>query len=269
AGAWETDSTHLGLTEQAAVASGVHRRLQAALGRSLGWLEPLKVAPAGFVELYRRLELLPPPSGTRPDSRGQETALGWLRAGALLEGIPAARNRNHFYDPVHKTGLTGKGAGGLGEFVWETVAGDRLPGQGMAAPDWLVAKDNELSLERFWLELGPAAAAPPPAPRGPPPALALIWARGALPGLGGVGFPANAGDDLREYLSLLGGGAADRGSRMARLATFLYGSLGVPAPAKVEQRDKWRAFFTSEDGTGLADVTAARWYSLGTLPDEL
>src|SRR5262249_33483077 len=50
AGAWETDSTHLGLTEQAAVASGVHRRLQAALGRSLGWLEPLKVAPAGFVE---------------------------------------------------------------------------------------------------------------------------------------------------------------------------------------------------------------------------
>ncbi len=269
AGAWEADSTHLGLTDQAALASGVHLRLQAALGRHLGWLEPLKVGPAAFAELYRRLELVPPASGTRPDARGQQTALAWLRAGALVEGIPAARNRNHFYDPVHKTGLTGKGAGGLGEFVWETVAGDKLPGQGMAAPDWLVAKDNELSLERFWLELERAATAPLPADRDQHLALALMCAGAALHVLEDVGFPANARDDLKEYLSPLGGGAADRGSRMARLAAFLYGSLGVPPPGKVEKRDKWRAFFTSEDGTGLADVTASRWYSLGTLPGEL
>jgi hypothetical protein len=269
AGAWEADTTHVGLTEQAALASGVHVRLQNALGRRLGWLEALTVAPAAFAELYKRLELLPPAGGTRPDSRGRQTAIAWLRAGALLEGIPAARNRNHFYDPVHKTGLTGKNAGGLGEFAWETIAGDSLPGQGMAAPDWVAAKDNELGLDRFWIELERAATAPLPADRDQHLALALMCAGGVVHVLEDVGFPANARDDLKEYLSPLGGGPADRGSRLARLAAYIYGSLGVPAPGKTEKREKWRAFFTAEDGTGLADVTASRWYSLGTLPGEV
>ena len=269
AGAWETESTHLGLTEQAAVSSGVHLRLQVGYGRRLGWLEPLVVAPAAFAELYRRLETVPPSSGTRPDNRGRQTALGWLRAGALLEGIPAARNRNHFYDPVHKTGLTGKGAGGLGEFAWETVAGGGLPGQGMAAPDWIAAKDNELGIDRFWLELERAATAPLPADRDQHLALALMCAGAMLHVLEDMGFPANARDDLREYLSRVGDTGADRGSRTARLATFLYGVLGVPAAGKIERREKLRAFFTADDGTGLADVTASRWYSGGTLPAEV
>jgi len=227
------------------------------------------VVPSAFAELYRRLERVPFSTGARPDARGQQSALGWLRAGALLEGIPAGRNRNHFYDPVHKTGLTGTGAGGLGEFVWETVGGGKLAKNGMPAPDWLAAKDNELGLARFWVELERAGTAPTPADRSQHLALALVCAGAMLHVLEDVGFPANARDDLKEYLSPLGGGTGDRGSRAARLATFLYGNLGVPAPAKPEKRDRWRAFFTAEDGTGLADVTASQWYSLGTLPGEV
>src|SRR5882724_7153588 len=82
AGAWETESTHLGLTEQAALSSGVNARLQKALGRRLGWLEPLAVLPSAFTQLYQRLERVPFASGARPDARGQQSALAWLRAGA-------------------------------------------------------------------------------------------------------------------------------------------------------------------------------------------
>jgi hypothetical protein len=269
AGAWETDTTHLGLTEQAALSSGVNARLQKALGRRGGWLEPLAVVPSAFTQLYLRLERVPFSTGARPDARGQQSALGWLRAGALLEGIPATRNGNHFYDPVHKTGLTGKGAGGLSEFVTETVGGGSLAKTGVPAPDWIAAKNNDLGIARFWLELERAGTAPAPTDRSQHLALALVCAGAMLHVLEDVGFPANARDDLKEYLSPLGGGAGDRGSRSARLATFLYGGLGVPAPEKPEKRDRWRTFFTAEDGTGLADVTATRWYSLGTLPGEV
>src|SRR5262249_27348380 len=64
--AWEADSTHVGLTEQAALASKLHARLQALFLRRGGWLESLRLAPERAPALYKKLGLLEPTSGVVP-----------------------------------------------------------------------------------------------------------------------------------------------------------------------------------------------------------
>src|SRR5262249_26809667 len=123
AGAWEADSTHAGLTEQAALASRIHVRLQAFFGRRGGWLEPVRLAPERAPALYEKLTLLEPSSGVVPDRAGRQSALGWLLAGAVVEGMPAAREQNHFYDPTSKRGLAGRDGAPLSVFLTSGVSG--------------------------------------------------------------------------------------------------------------------------------------------------
>jgi hypothetical protein len=270
--AWEADTTHAGVTEQAALASGVAARLRAALGRRAGWLEPLAILPDRATALYKKLGAVEPTSGVVPDRRGRQSALAWLVAGAVLEGVPGDRERNHFYDPVHKTGLTGARTGGLFARAWRGIVGEPLPDEGLAAPDWVTARDNDLGVGRFWLELERAVTSPTRGERDEHLAMALICAGAIAHVLQDLGAPAHARDDLDEHLTPLGAGAGDRGSRFERLAALLHGRLGVPAPRPApadKGRARLRDFFTAADGTGLADVTAARWYSLGTLPGEV
>src|SRR5204862_295176 len=58
AAAWEPDTTHAGLTEQAGLASRVHARLIAQYGARGGWLEPLAIAPERAAGLYQKLAAL-------------------------------------------------------------------------------------------------------------------------------------------------------------------------------------------------------------------
>ena len=101
-------ATHAGLTERAAFASSLHQRLVQRFGRALGLYERLTLDgsdrdPARR-ELLRRLAQLDPESGYAPE-HGTLSALGWLVAGAAVEGVPASRTRNHFYDPTRGRGL--------------------------------------------------------------------------------------------------------------------------------------------------------------------
>jgi hypothetical protein len=237
--AWEPDTTHAGLTEQAALATRINAKLVALFGRPEGWLEPVVLGPERAPGLYKKLEVVEPSSGAVPDRRGRQGALGWLLAGSVVEGMPEARARKHFYDPVTKRG---------------------------AAPDWIIAKDNDLGLERFWIELERAVSAPGPAERDEHLAMALVCAGAMVHVLEDMGVPARTRGDEDEFDLPLGGGPADRGSRFERLATLLDGRLGVPAPEAPVARPHARDFFTAADGKGLADLTNARWYSSGTLP---
>src|SRR6185503_3826696 len=93
-------STHAGLTERAALGSSLHARLMQRFGRALGLYEPLSLDgnerdPARR-ELMRRIAQLDPEMGYVPE-RGRMSALGWLVAGAAIEGVPAERTRNHFF----------------------------------------------------------------------------------------------------------------------------------------------------------------------------
>jgi hypothetical protein len=266
--AWEPTTTNAGLTESAALSSGLHRRLESAYGLELGLYAPLTVAKQAGGALYKRLGQLEPSEGYVPDKRGRQSALAWLTAGAVLEEIPGFRSRHHFYDPVHKTGLSGEGLGGLGRFVerrlWARAGGGEQ--KRIAAPDWIGAKENELGLDRFHTELALAVAAPDKIEREQHLAMALLCAGAMTAVLEDVGSPSRARDDLGEHLLPLGGGDGDRGSRFEHLAAVAYGRIGVPAPARTVTRIKARDFFTAADGQGLADLTAKRWYSSGTLP---
>jgi hypothetical protein len=247
----------------------VNARLRLLFARRGGWLEPLSVLADRAPALYKKLGAIEPTSGVVPDRRGRQSALAWLIAGSVLEGIPGDRDRNHFYDPSRKTGLTGDDAGGLiSAKTWGKLVGDSLPERGLAAPDWIVSEKNDMGLGRFWLELERSVTAPTRGARDEHLALALLCAGAMLHVLEDLGAPAHARDDLREHLLPLGAGPADRGSRFERLAALLHGRLGVPAPAGPVARERARDFFTAADGKGLADVTHRRWYSSGTLPGE-
>ncbi len=267
--AWEPD-THVGLTETAAYASVVHANLIASHGRRLGWYEPLAVPRAEAHTLYEALAKIAPQAGAVPDLRGSQTAIAWLIAGTILEGMPAERGRNHYYDPVHQTGLTGHDGGSVfGARFWGLMLGESLAQSGVPAPSWIVAKENSFSLPRFWDELEKSVTAPEAAERDQHLAQALLCAGGMLHVLEDMGVPAHTRDDLAESLSPLGGGPADRGSRFERLVELLDGRLGIPNPRPPVRLAHARDYFTDAAHTGLADVTAARWYSLGSLPAEI
>ena len=108
--AYESASTHAGLTGRAALASRLHAVLSARLGLPLGLFEPLRLSPEHLEgidvrRLREQLGRLDPAEGYRPDARLTMSALMWLEAGSVLEEMPAERGRHHFLDPQRLAGL--------------------------------------------------------------------------------------------------------------------------------------------------------------------
>lgn len=266
-------ATHVGLTERAAFASSLHARLMQRFGRVLGLYEPLALDgnerdPARR-ELMRRIAQLDPESGYTPD-RGRLSALGWLVAGSAIEGVPAARTRNHFYDPSRGRGLDqvdgealrtrlGAAATGVGS-VRGVFTGTTFDGSGMSSLDWIRSPDNEWGLQRFLDELERSAAAGTPAERDGALARALLAAGSIVHLVEDAGDPTYVRDDYRVALE------ADAGP-YERFVVSEYGRVGVPdldgAPVAKPRLD---ALFHDGDGSGLADRTQARFFTPGTLP---
>jgi len=267
-------ATHAGLTERAAFASSLHTRLMQHLGRALGLYEPLALDggerdPARR-ELMRRLMQLNPESGLQPD-RGRLSALGWLVAGAAIEGVPAERTRHHFYDPTRNRGLDEvdgealrtrlrSAASGIGS-VRGVFTGTTFDGSGMASPEWMRSADNEWGLGRFGDELERSVAAPTAAERDGALARALLAAGAIAHLVEDAGDPTFVRDDYRVALE------ADAGP-YERFVVAEYGRIGVPdlggAPIV---KPRLGALFHDGDGSGLADRTQSRFFTPGTLPD--
>lgn len=267
-------ATHAGLTERAALASTLHVRLMQRFGRALGLYEPLTLDggdrdPARR-ELLRRLGQLDPEGGYTPE-RGKMSALAWLVAGAAVEGVPADRTRNHFYDPTRGSGLDevdgealrtrlGAAANGVGT-VRGIFTGSTFDGSGMASPAWLRSADNQWGLSRFYDELERSATAPTAAARDGALARALLAAGAIEHVVEDAGDPTFVRDDYRVALE------ADAGP-YERYVIAEYGRIGVPelggAPVT---KPRIGALFHDGDGSGLADRTQARFFTPGTLPD--
>jgi len=263
--AWEAQTTHAGLAEQAALGSRLHQRL-VALGFTGGLFEPLTIPPVDAPVLIEELHLLSPSHGAVPDARGRQAALAWIAAGAALADVPAAHGANHFFDP-----MTGRGwqrpEHGLAEKITEAVrARAALPERGIPAPDWLTDKSNPFGLDQFLEQYAKAASAPTPGERSRHMAAALIAAGAMVHVLGDMGNPARVRGDALAQLEPLGGGPDDLGSRFERTAALSYGRLGVPPASRVVTRKHLREFFTSKDGSGLADRVSRGFFSPGTLP---
>ena len=266
--AWEAETTQAGLAEQAALASRLDHRL-ITLGWNGGLFEPLTIPPADAPALIADLHLLSPSQGMVPDARGRQTALAWLAAGAALADLPARLAANHFYDV-----WTGKGwtkperslLGALDNKVREQMGRAALPDHGVPAPDWVVSNDNPFNLANFMDQYAKAASAATPGERSRHMAAALIAAGAMMHVLGDLGAPSRVRGDEAAHLAPLGAGPDDRGSRFVRIAALSFGRLGVPAPSRVITRARLRDYFTSRDGTGLADEIASTYFSPGTLP---
>lgn len=266
AAAWEAQTTHAGLAEQAALSSKLHERL-VALGFAGGLYAQLTVPPADAPPLLEALARYAPTHGFVPDKRGRQFAIGWLAGGAVLADSTPTWSVNHFYDPT-----TGRGASlerSLSQRIRAAISSQlgvpRVPRSGAPAVDWIVAKDNPLGVAGFVDQYAKAIRAASPGERSRHMAGALVAAGAILHVLQDMGSPSHVRDDLAAHLARLGPAEDDLGSRFERIAALAYGRLGVPSADPVA-RPTLRAFFTDPDGKGLADLTAASWFSASTLP---
>ncbi|HEU4733021.1 MAG TPA: hypothetical protein VFT22_34240 [Kofleriaceae bacterium] len=265
ASAWEPQTTHAGLAEQAALASRLHKRL-VTLGFAGGLFEPLTIPPADAPALTSALKLLSPTHGSVPDARGRQAAMAWLTAGAALADVPASHGANHFFDPATGAGWVAPSRG-LSEKLRGVFGGGELPERGVPAPDWVTSKANPFGLDQFLNQYTKAVSAATPGERSRYMAAALVAAGAMLHTLGDLGAPSRVRSDAEAHLEPLGAGPDDRGSRFERIAALAYGRLGVPAPSRTITRTHLRDYFTSRDGGGLADLIARSYFSPSTLPE--
>ena len=284
--AYDPGTTHAGLTERAVLASALHHVLAHQLSRPLGLFEPV-VLRRGDLDtnearlLGGRLDALDPSGGYRPGPDGAAPALAWVVAGAVVAETPAERGRNLFYDPARGSGLAqGGGAFQLGHdirmlFVEGGGARGAATGTtfnltGPPSTEWLVARDNDVGLQAFYTALEAAVAGEAPGPRGTALARALLALGGTLAVLEDAGDPAHVRNDFRgAYLSTNGTSPFDRGSAFERYVAETFGQSGVPAPATPVHRPTVMAYITAADAQGLADRTQRRFFSDGTLPENV
>ncbi len=268
AAAWEPQTTHAGLAEQAALKSRLHKRL-VSIGFGGGLFEPLTIPPADAPALTKALKLLSPTHGSVPDGRGRQSALAWIAAGAALADLPAAHGANHFFDP-----RTGKGweapdrsiTSGISDRFREAFGRAQLPSKGVPAPQWVTDKANPFSVDNFHSQYVKAVSAATPGERSRHMAAALVAAGAILHSLGDLGAPSRVRNDAAAHFEQLGAGPDDLGSRFERIAALTYGRLGVPAPARTITRTHLVEYFTSKAGDGLADVIERTYFSANTLP---
>jgi hypothetical protein len=264
--AWEPATTHAGLTEQSAFAARLHQVLIQQFGLERGLLGQLRVPATDAPALFAALRRLNPSHGYVPDQRGQLTAVGWLVAGAVLADLPTRHALDHFYDPVRRAPLSGRTSGGLVAGAQRSLFAGIDLDRTIAAPDWVVHRDNPMNHAGFVAQYAQAVAARTPLERQRHLAGALLAAGAILHVLQDLGSPSHVRDDLGAHLERVSNLGEDRGSRFERVAALAYGRVGVPAPAPPVSRRSLRDFFSAADGKGLADVTSASWFSTRTLP---
>ncbi len=278
--AYESVTTLAGLTEQAALASRLHRRMIQRFVHPLGLFESLRLDLNAMSEpqarnLYGRLVNLDPAQGYAPDwqpdgthvlPQGRQHVLGWLAAGSVIENVPAARMRNHFLNPRTGLGLhTQDGDSSLDTSLHavkygvsslrQFLAGAALDGNGMSAADWVAApKDiNELGLDAFLTAYARAERATLPAERESALAQMLLIVGGMLGVLEQMGDPAYLRSDFEAVLT--GGGELELAERFGRAA------IPAPAPLAAELEkppQHLRDLFLDGKGGGLAEQTARR-----------
>ncbi len=268
AAAWEPETTHAGLAEQAALASKLHKRL-VSLGFTGGLFEPMTIPPADAPTLFAAVKLLSPTHGAVPDARGRQVALAWIAAGAALADLPAEHGANHFFDPQSQQGWSAPDRSileGVSDKVREAIGRADLPDRGVPAPDWVTAKNNPFNLGSFLQQYGKAITAKTPGERSRHMAAALVAAGAILHTLGDLGAPSRVRSDEAAHLTPMGAGPDDLGSRFERIAALAHGRLGVPGPSRTITRTHLRDYFSSKDGGGLADVVSRSYFSPNTLP---
>ena len=188
----------------------------------------------------------------------------------MVEGVPAARARHHFFDPSDGAGLHDEHdlalrtrvsdvSSGIGS-LRGVFTGSTFDGSGQAAPAWIAARDNEWGLQRFLDERERAASARLPSEREDALVRALVAAGAILHVIEDAGDPAYVRNDYRVALEA-------RGGELEHFAATQYGRIALPeASGDPVVRARIAELFHDGGGGGLADRTQRRFFSPGTLP---
>ncbi|HEX2659795.1 MAG TPA: hypothetical protein VHU40_16030, partial [Polyangia bacterium] len=187
--AFDAATTHAGLTQQAVVASRLHRILGRRLARPLGLFEPVALHPELLdVDqrrlLQARLFALDPAGGYRPSADAVASAVAWTVAGSVIAKTPPERMKNFFFDPSTGQGLRDDAAvQGFMHSVRlvadrgalrDVATGAGFAFEGDSSLTWLEAKENDVGLQAFQTQLERAISAPDPAQRSSSLARALM-----------------------------------------------------------------------------------------------
>jgi hypothetical protein len=285
--AYDSTTTHPGLTTQALLASRLHLYLRRELGLSLGVFSRLAIdrqgmAPRDHRHMVRTLECLDPAGGYRPDEGGAQRAASWLLAGSVLAGMPASIERHHFYCPSLRKGLDNRhlllrttisviaAVEGI-DSVRQLLTGTGVDLGGTSALEWATSVDNPQGAPAFYRHLVAATSEATPARRDHHLALALLSMGGLLHLLQDMASPSHVRNDfVTAHLEKLGASVFDRGSAYERFVATIFGQFGLPSfQGQPVTRQRLLDYFSSPSWSGLADTTAVGHFSPGTLPPPL
>lgn len=265
ANAWEP-ATHAGLSEQSALKIQFHKTLQTQLGLPLGWYTPLTVPPDQAPELFRILNQLNPAHGYAPNSTGTMTAGAWLMAGSAIANSPGQYGTHHFLDPRSQQGLTVKTLSEKAKRRFFSFIKKADLRKGKPVTEWIIDKTNPYSLQAFQTQYRLSLTAPNIEERKKHSALTLLIAGALLHALQDMGLPEHVRNDAAAFMEKTSPLQNQLGSRLARIASVLFGRIGVPMTGPIHQEKSFLHFFSNDQQTGLADKTERRWFSPGTLP---
>ena len=268
--AWEAATTHAGLTEQSALSSELHKRLQEQFANSQGLYSMLTVPKKDAPQLFEIVARLNPTHGYVPDASGRMSALSWLVLGSVVADVPAAHALNHFFDPHTGEGLKNSTESGFTErthlAALRAGRGPSLTAGGMSAQQWWKAPENPLGYGGFASQFRKAVSAETPAARDRHLAGSLLAAGAMLHVLQDMGAPSRVRNDIAAHQQQVGSSETDRGSRFERIAALSFGRLGIPRAKAAPTLESLADHLSNAKGTGLADIVANSYFSIGTLP---
>ncbi|MCP4444488.1 MAG: hypothetical protein GY811_03975 [Myxococcales bacterium] len=272
ASAWEAATTHAGLTEQTALSSSLHKRLQEQFGASQGLYAMLRIPTVDAPSLFDIVGRLNPTHGYVPDASGRMSALSWLALGSVVADVPALHASNHFLDPLTGSGLGNSTEPGIAKRTHLAAlrlgGGPSLGAGGQSAQDWWKSANNPLGYEGFAEQFRKAVSAETEGERSRHLAGSLVAAGAMLHILQDMGVPSRVRDDIAAHQRQVGSDESDRGSRVERIAALSFGRLGIPNPSAAPAQSSLASHFANAQGTGLADTVARTYFSSGTLPKE-
>ena len=232
--AWEPQTTHAGLAEQAALSSRLHKRL-VTLGFDGGLFEPLTIPPADAPTLIAALKLLSPTHGAVPDARGRQVGarVAHRRRGARRR--PGGARRESLLRSADAAAAGRRPDRGVIAAARRTrsarrSAARRCPSAACPRPTGSPRRTTRSTSTRSATQYAKAVTAATPGERSRHMAAALVAAGAMLHVLGDLGAPSRVRGDEAAHFEPLGGGPDDLGSRFERIAALAFGRLGVPAP---------------------------------------
>ncbi len=270
ASAWEATTTHAGLTEQSAISSGLHKRLQVQFGSALGLYTMLSIPKEDAPSLFAIMQRLNPTHGYVPDASGRMTALSWLVLGSVVADMPASHAAFHFLNPQTGTGLSNRSAKGpIHQLYLALLGAHGEPGLrtgGQTAQDWWKANDNPLGYPGFATQFRQAVTAQSQGERTRHLAGSLVSAGAMLHLLQDMGVPSRVRDDISAHQQQIGSHETDRGSRLERIAALAFGRLGIPKASSAPKITSLAGHLSNPAQTGLANLVSGQYFSTGTLP---